>query len=126
MMYLEDEQKRIEADFMLSWDQMEIFFGDDDMPWMTQMLPLIRALRARGYDRKLRAGQSMTTFIVSRSREHGLRISQPSLAFNITPQRGIRAQLTGEHVSVMATADRIEITPDIENLLIPLLAYPID
>ena len=122
----EDKQREIESDFMLSWDQMEIFFGDDDMPWMTQMLSFIRALRARGYDRKLRAGQSMITLIVSRSREYGLRASQPSLAFTITAQRGIRAQLTGEHVSVIATADRIEITPDIENLLIPLLAYPID
>lgn len=125
-MYSEAEQRALEVEFMWSWDRMEMFFSADDMPWMTQMLPLIRDLRARGYDRRLRAGQSMITFIVSRSREHGLRASQPSLAFNITAQRGLRAHLTGEHINVMVTSDRIEVTPDIEELLIPLLAYPID
>jgi hypothetical protein len=125
-MYSEEEAKEIEAAFIESWNRMEIFFSEDDMPWMTQMLSLIRALRARGYDRKLRAGQSMITFVVSRSREHGLRASQPSLAFTITAQRGINAQLTGEHVSAVVTVDQIEITPKIEGLLLPLLAYPID
>ena len=121
-----DEQKAIEEEFLRSWERMEIFFSEDNMPWLTQMLPLIRVLRARGYVRKLRAGQSMITFIVSRSREHGLRTGQPSLAFTITALKGIRAQLIGDNVNVVITTDRIEITPEIEELLIPLLAYPID
>ncbi len=125
-MFSHNEAKAIEEEFLRSWERMEIFFAEDNMPWMTQMLPLIRALRTRGYDRKLRAGQSMVTFIVSRSRENGLRDGQPSLAFDITAQRGISAHLRGEHVSRIMTVDRVEITPEIEELLIPLLAYPID
>ena len=125
-MFLDDERKAVELDFLRSWERMEIFFSGEDMPWLNRMLPLVRAFRAQGYDRKLRAGQSMITLIVSRSREHGLRIDQPSVAFNLAGQGGISAHLRGEHVSRLVTVDRVEITPEIEELLIPLLAYPID
>ena len=122
----DEEQKAIEIEFLQSWERMEIFFSGEDMPWLTQMLPLIRNMRVRGYDRNLRAGQSMITLIVSRSREHGLRDDQPSVAFNITAQGGLSAHLRGEHVSMLVTSDRVETTPEIEELLLPLLAYPID
>lgn len=39
-------------------------------------------MRERGYDRTLRAGQSLLTFIVSRSRRHGLRADQPRIVFD--------------------------------------------
>lgn len=66
----------IEGEFLISWDQMETFFGrvKVDAP---RRLAFIAALRAAGFDRKLRAGQSLTTLLLSRARHHGLADGQP-------------------------------------------------
>ena len=63
---------------------MEWFFGSGEIwPKRPDILDLIAALRQIGYDRKLRAGQSLDAFVVSRSRKHGLRPEQPSVGFHI-------------------------------------------
>ncbi len=79
----------LEADFAASWERMIAFYDDflkdAAWGWLARMRDLVVRLRDAGYNRTLRAGQSMTTFMVSRSRDHGLRPEQPSLA--LTPQR---------------------------------------
>ena len=45
------------------------------------MLPFIADLRRAGYDRQLRAGQSIWSLIVSRSRRPRLRPEQPLVSF---------------------------------------------
>jgi hypothetical protein len=45
------------------------------------VLPFIAELRRAGYDRKLRAGQSIWSLIVSRSRRPRLRPEQPVVSF---------------------------------------------
>ena len=72
-----------DRDFIQSWEGMEEFFGWmlARVPWKDRVLQFIAELRQAGYDRKLRAGQTIDIFIVSRSRHHGLRPDQSRVAF---------------------------------------------
>ena len=56
------------------------------------MLMLIADLRKRGYDRKLRAGQSMYTFMLSHSREWGLRDEHAYMAFDLDESGGMKVK----------------------------------
>lgn len=84
----------LEAEFVASWDMMIRFYERDFIPdpnwaWLAPLRDLLVELRSHGYDRRLRAGQSLYSFIVSRSRQHGLVAGQPSIALrpNRTPPR---------------------------------------
>jgi hypothetical protein len=66
----------IEGEFLTSWDDLVDFYlcdGGDTAPILT----FLALLRDAGFARTLRAGQSMTSAILSRSRRHGLRPEQP-------------------------------------------------
>jgi hypothetical protein len=71
----------VEGEFIESWDQMEGVYEGSRFPPRTLVLPFIAELRRAGYDRKLRAGQSIWSFIVSRSRRPRLRPEQPLVSF---------------------------------------------
>ncbi len=71
----------VEGEFIESWDQMEGVYEGSRFPPRTLVLPFIAELRRAGYDRKLRAGQSIWSFIVSRSRRPRLRPEQPVVSF---------------------------------------------
>jgi hypothetical protein len=74
----------LEQEFVQSWNHMEWFFGSGEIwPKMVDVVDFIATLRRTGYDRHLRAGQSLEIFVVSRSRKHGLRPEQPSIGFHI-------------------------------------------
>ena len=74
------------GEFMRSWDAIEAYYtetkGGD---YFKAVRGLIRSMREAGYDRQLRAGQSMASFGLSRSHEQGLREDQPRLWFDIGP-----------------------------------------
>ena len=72
----------VEGEFIQSWDWIERFYDSIAFPVKAVALPFIAELRRAGYDRKLRAGQSLFTFGVSRSRCHGLRAEQPYITFD--------------------------------------------
>lgn len=78
-----DAVNTLDRDFIQSWERMEEFFGWmlARVPWKDRVLQFIAELRQAGYDRKLRAGQTIDIFIVSRSRHHGLRPDQSRVAF---------------------------------------------
>ncbi len=78
-----DAVNPLDRDFIQSWERMEEFFGWmlARVPWKDRVLQFIAELRQAGYDRKLRAGQTIDIFIVSRSRHHGLRPDQSRVAF---------------------------------------------
>jgi hypothetical protein len=132
MMYSEEERNEIEAVFIRSWDEAEKFFNREppqpnlDFARLKMRLSLIRLLRERGYDRHLLLGRSGVDFMVLRAQKPEARIGQPRIVLDITDIRGVSAHLIAENVNVFIATDRIEITPELENLLIPLLAYPID
>jgi hypothetical protein len=125
------DQHNIEIEFAASWDRTQHFFTDivSSSGWEYQepLLRLIEELRQRGYDRKLRAGRSLVTFILSRSRVHGLRDDQPSLAFDLAPHEGLAIwQQAPYHAPIEIKFDKVELNSEIENILSWSLAYPID
>jgi hypothetical protein len=109
-----------EGEFQESWDGIERHFSDGYGPG-PQVLSLIAAIRAAGYDRKLRAGQSMYTLIVSRSRRHGLRRGQPKVAFEFE-QGGMQVYVGEQRLNL----PRVEFDPRVEAILRDLAAQPID
>ena len=127
----ENEQKAIEEEFSLSWDFMEQYFAElsskEGWDIVKPVCGLISELRRQGYDRQFRAGQSMSLFVLSRSRHHGLRHGKSYIMFGALPESRMKV-IFG---SVLGTAsefevERVEITPEIEALLARLLAQPID
>lgn len=71
----------VEGEFIESWDQMEGVYEGSRFPPRTLVIPFINELRRAGYDRQLRAGQSIWSLIVSRSRRARLRPEQPLVSF---------------------------------------------
>ena len=71
----------LEGEFVRSWDAMEMFFREDGGDFFENARDFIRTLREAGYDRVLRAGQSMSIMGLSRSHEQGLSDDQPRLWF---------------------------------------------
>lgn len=71
----------VEGEFIQSWESIERFYDNEYFPLKDFVLSFIAELRRAGYDRKLRAGQSLWTLIVSRSRRQGLRAEQPYIQF---------------------------------------------
>jgi hypothetical protein len=102
----------LEEDFLESWNRMEWFFGSGEIwPKTPDVMEFIAMLRRTGYDRKLRAGQSLDIFMVSRSRKHGLRPEQPSIGFRIYEgkmtvySRGLQAETFVENAATLS--DRV-------------------
>lgn len=71
----------VEGEFLKSWNQTEGVYEGSRFPPRALVLPFIAALRRAGYDKKLRAGQSIWSLIVSRSRRPQLRPEQPVVSF---------------------------------------------
>jgi hypothetical protein len=81
----------LEAELVESWARIIRFYErehhETQWPWLLQLLDLAIALRAAGYDRELRAGQSLHALIVSRSRTHGLDADQAWVAMTADGRR---------------------------------------
>jgi len=128
----EDEQKTIEQEFVKSWDLIEQFYEYytqsyfRSSQWLKPIFSLIHELRRRGYDRKFRAGQGMDRFQISRALKHGLRPGQPMLGFNILENGGMNVIYFEAGDVVEFQCERVELTPEVEELLARLLAHPID
>lgn len=117
----------IQEIFMERWLKMEQFFsphlsGDE---WKIPVLKFLQDLRELGYDKKLRAGQSLYNFIVSRSIHHGLKKEQPRIRFIFNRKGGmsIRCWIKGETITF--EQDSIELTPQLQDLLDKLVEEPI-
>jgi hypothetical protein len=130
-MQSEDEQKAIEAAFVESWDKLQMLFewytNAHTVEFTKPTLTFVAELRQRGYDHKFRAGSSLFTFILSRSREWGLRQGQAHLNFTINHLGNMEVSYReSDNFTTNFEVERIEITPEIEALLERLLAQPID
>jgi hypothetical protein len=83
--YLNDEPRDLdplEREFIQSWDQVQQFYRSHYNSRLQGIVLLfIAVLRKAGYDRKLRAGQSMYSLILSRSRRSGLCAKQSFVRF---------------------------------------------
>ncbi|WP_276483070.1 hypothetical protein [Paraflavitalea pollutisoli] len=105
----------VEGEFVLSWDSIEDFYKELQLDNKTEILRLIRRMREKGFDRTLRAGQSLYTLVLSRSRRHGLRENQNSVSFSfcyIKSVMEIRTQ-KGE----IFEFDKVEYNDSVETIL---------
>ncbi len=71
----------IEGEFLMSWQSVDQFYDNPLFTSGKDVKALIATMRSKGFDRTLRAGTSLWTLIVSRSRRHGLQRGQPSIQF---------------------------------------------
>jgi hypothetical protein len=144
-----DEQTAIEQAFIVSWDFVEEHFSH--RKWIAEMkeqkhhsedeissfqkreqqfkpmLNLIAELRRRGYDCILRAGQQLTTLVLSRAKVHGLGGRQGRLDIYMTSKKGMDVRYYEyPDTHIQFEQDRVELTPELEALLERLAAQPID
>ncbi|MES2592562.1 MAG: hypothetical protein V4608_11810 [Bacteroidota bacterium] len=105
----------IEGEFILSWDNIENFYRELELDKKPEILHLIKQMREKGFERTLRAGQSLYTFILSRSRRHGLRENQDSISFSFNYIKSAMEVQTRKGQKM--AFDKIEYNDTIENLL---------
>jgi hypothetical protein len=128
----DSEQSAVERDFIESWDNIQLFYrkylrGEYWELLRRSILSLIAEMRTKGYDKQFRVGQSMETFILSRSRRHGLRPGQPILAIYMSEDGNLRADYyETDVISMSIEIDRAELVSELEELLQQLLQHPID
>lgn len=108
-----EEGRSIEGEFIESWDRIERFYEEMNVPPAEAIRTLVKTMREKGYDRTLRAGQSLYTLILARSRRHGLRDGQPNIAFqfsakgmNVCPKNLVGAEVA---VSDFVLTDAVEL-----------------
>jgi hypothetical protein len=133
----------IAGEFIQSWDSIETSFNGSpniDCEWLSildmesfhPMLELFQSMRREGYDQKLRAGQAMCDFCLSRARSHG-KMGLSYLTFRVEYDRVETDKIQGLQV-VYYTQDAIAeefvekdivLTDRIRNLLQKLSEQPI-
>lgn len=119
-----EKGKGVEGEYVLSWDRIEAFYEDIDLNRRDEVIELIKRIRSEGFDRTLRAGQSLYTLILSRSRRHGLRENQDSISFSFNFIKSAMEVRMGD--STKLEFDKIEYNDKIERLLKQLEQLPID
>jgi hypothetical protein len=114
----------VEGEFIESWDQMEGIYQGSRFPSRNLVLPFIADLRRAGYDRRLRAGQSIWSFIVSRSRRARLRPEQPLVSFQFR-ENSMEVFSRGQDEERIFEIP-ISISDTVERVLYRLTQRPID
>jgi len=118
--------KSVEGEFFDSWDRVERFYEMQRVLPRDPILRFIGDLRRAGYDRAFRAGQSLVTLILSRSRRHGLRPDQPCIrlefSFNVSELAGTLRIGTEENSFMSAVA----LSAELSAALAKLAECPID
>jgi hypothetical protein len=103
----------IEGEFILSWDNIELFYERLGISNKDEIFEFIRTMRKKGFEKTLRAGQSIYFLILSRSRRHGLRADQNRIVFHFT-NSGMSLQVSdGQKLNF----DKIEYNSTLDKLL---------
>lgn len=69
------------GEYIESWNKVEKFYLEDTYRSTDKIIEFIRTIRKDGYDKEFRAGNSLNSMILSRSRRHGLSENQAYLSF---------------------------------------------
>jgi hypothetical protein len=114
----------VEKDFMASWDWSQQYFAMLFESWgrNDRALQFMADLRRAGYDRRLRAGQSLNLFMVSRSRRYGLREDQPWVGFFFYAN----VMNVQERRNVVLKDAAVCLSSEVETVLARLQNHPID
>jgi hypothetical protein len=113
----------LEGEFVRSWDAIEEFYREDTGNHFEPARAFIRAMRKAGYDRLLRAGQSMSIFGLSRSRDQGLRDGQLRLWFEFN---ATEMDIDANFASGGLKRHPIQLTKDVQQLLDALADHAIE
>jgi hypothetical protein len=113
----------VKGEFLESWSRTEEFFSSIKYPEAKNALKFIANLRQKGFDQTLRAGQSLTVLVVSRSRRHGLRSNQTAIFFFFS---ATGTKLSNPSTNVEMDFDGFEVHSDIERQLRLLEVSSID
>ena len=116
----------VEGEFVDSWNRMEDFFANEHFRPRLRVLRLIRGLREAGYDRNLRAGQSLFYLMLSRSRRHGLRSDQGFIAFQFGFDDDLMKVTLKHGPEEQNITTAVSITSELVTLLNRLLLQPIN
>jgi hypothetical protein len=123
------EGRETEAEFILSWDSIELLNKMFNFPQIPHISEMIAKMREKEYDKRLRAGQSLYTLILSRSQEHGLRDGQPYIRFEFEGHNqddGLMDVYLNIDKEEKFSGLKIEYTPQLDALLKQLEAQDID
>ena len=125
-----NSESESQPDFPESWDSAERFYAEHTSSpawaWLNSIFSLIAALRSQGYDHQFRAGISMWRLIISRSRRVGSHLDQSYLMLSPKPDGGMIISYSETFTSPVETEiDRVELAPELDQLLQRLLTHPI-
>jgi hypothetical protein len=126
------DMKETEEEFVRSWLQIELFYKDmlaiplSSWHWLKPLVSLIGELKQKGYDTQFRAGHSIYYFILSRSREHGLRADQHFLQIEPGQNGGMMLDYFTPEGKESTEVSRTEFCPELEAMLLRLISQPID
>lgn len=118
----------IDGEFILSWDAVEQFYRESTLEIKTDILALIKQIRIKGFDKTLRAGQSLYTLILSRSRRHGLQAGQPAvvLSFGTYGLHHLASAMEARFENTKLNFEKITYNEQLEQLLIRLQRHQIN
>ena len=104
----------VEGEFIHSWNSIEQFYENQGFSFSNHVLELIACMRRDGYDRIVRAGQSLSSLGLSRSRWHGLRRHQPAIWFHFRDDAmHVEPTFEGEALQDIP----IQLTSDVKRVL---------
>ncbi|MCA9032824.1 MAG: hypothetical protein KDA66_18550, partial [Planctomycetaceae bacterium] len=117
----------VEGEFIVSWAAAEEFYLNLQWSFSDAALRFMQELRAKGYDKTLRAGQSMSSLVLSRMRRSGVRGDRPSIQFWFHKD-GMKVvnYIDNHRNGVESHHPRIELTSEIDALLRQLESKPVD
>ena len=128
----EQTDVELEQSFKNSWVGMQIFYADiiiiQERSFVIPIYRTVMILRHTGYDRKLRAGQSLDSLILSRSRLHGLRPDQPALQIFVEEDKFTVNYFDGQSKQTMmvdATDKNLIIADELLQLINQLVEQPL-
>ncbi len=112
----------VTGEFIESWDKIEKFYKGINEPFSPKVLNLISKMREHGFDKTLRAGQSLSNMLISRSRKHGLEERQVAIMFSYPNNRLEITNIDGE----LHKFRKIKYNKKIESFLKELEKIPVD
>ena len=108
-----EKLKGLEEQFVHSWNWVEDLYRAH--PCYVEVVEFMNALRAKGYHKCLRAGQSMWTLMLSRALHHGLEKGHAYVYFCFAKE-GMTAGFIDKN-KVEITSEKIELNEQIEEWL---------
>lgn len=117
-----------ETDFEMSWDIVEHYFDrlTRDVEWIGFVAPFILELRRSGWGSTLRAGQSLAALVLSRARQHGLRVGQSYVSLAAAPNGTFAAEVSLRGKGVRRKGVPPSLGGWLHDRLVELVAISID